>query len=418
MKRNIYEPLRKVQLAFLTLTAFFPVAPWIFCNVLLDGWALHWVFTGLAFLFAGCSMLVDKKLRSLVCVAGIVVQVVLGILLLPGKAAGFDMITLLAVPALYSVALLIVRPMAEYPAGKEPHGLIYLVGILLYFVWYMTMASLEVKENYTLSPANTEMLILFLLFLALVMFSRNRGTLDSASQGRFYIPPSIHRVNWLLISVMMGAIIIVGALPFVGKILATPITTLVALFSGMLNWFWDNRIKDYTGGGQVPSASTILNSPLQTLMPFSGDAVGMPDIIMTIFLVAFLGIFLFIVIMVIIRLSKILIKVVEKVLSSSGSTDNDYLEELSDVRDTATSLKPKRRSLAEILQDRKPDEPGAQIRYHYKVLKRRHPKWRASETVRQQLSLDAAGLYERIRYGGKDATEEDAQAFETQTKGL
>lgn len=417
MKWNFYDSLRKVQLAFLTLTAIFPIAPWLYCENLPDSWALHWVFTGLAFFFAACCMLAGKKIRSVICILGILTEIALGVVLLPGKASGMGFISVMAVPVLYSVALLFIRPMAEYPPSKEPPGYVYLAGVLLYPVWHITMASLEVKEIYIHSPAKVEMLILFLLFLALVMFSRNRGTLDSASQGRFYMPPSIQRVNWLLISVLVGVIVLLGAFPVVGKLLAFPITALISLFSGAVDWLWNHRAEGYVPSA-MPTASQMLNSPLLALMPNTGESVKPPDVLMWIFAFVVLGIFIFVIVMIIIRLVRLLLKTVEKVLHSTDDGEAEYQEELTDVRDTATSLKPKVRTLKEILNDRKPDEPGAQIRYRYKVLKRRHPKWRSSETVRQQLSQEAAGLYERIRYGGKDASAEDAQNFEAQTKGL
>ena len=51
-------------------------------------------------------------------------------------------------------------------------------------------------------------------------------------------------------------------------------------------------------------------------------------------------------------------------------------------------------------------------------MKKRHPKWLSSDTVREQLPEEAAQIYERTRYGGKEASAADAKAFEKNTRGL
>ncbi len=415
MKLNTRDLLRKWQFPLLVLSAIGPIGPSLFCYLIPDAWALSWVFPGICLALACFGMLLEKKLRKLWGYAGFAVLLVTGWILLAHRTSISYGYTLFLVPVLCGFALLVILPMADLPRHKEPHAAVFVTGIFLYLFWQVFYRIRITSGDPAMEPASASIIAGFFLFLMLTLLSRNRSSLSFASMGRFSLPPVMQRVNRLLIIVFLGGVLLLGAVPFIGSVLAAPIVWAFRGLTGLLGAFLTFKPTE-----QAPLATKFpeVRPPQSDFAEnvYKGEGVRLPETATQILVVLFILALGYFVIRALVILVRFLFRLLRSMTRSTEA--GEYEDEVSDVRDTVTQLaaQPKGKKLS--LGQRKQLSPSQQIRYRYRVLKKRHPKWKSSQTVRSQLPEEAARLYERTRYGGKEADAGDARAFETKTRGL
>lgn len=417
MKLNTTDLWRKWQYALLVLTAIGPIGPSLYCYLIPQAWAMSWVFPALCLILGCFGMLLEKKLRKLYGYIGFVLLAAGALLLLPLTDRHFGY-TLFAVPVIYGFALLVILPMADLDRNKEPHAAVFAVGVGLYLFWQVFYRIRITSNDPTMAPAEPGILICFLIFLVLTLFSRNRSALAFASMGRFSTPPVMQRVNTLLTLVFLIAALLLGAVPFIGRILAAPIVWAFQGLGTLLGLFL--MLKP---SGQAPAATEFPEeSPSQgsfTENVYPNEGTALPETVMHIFAVLFILVFAYFLVRILVMLFKFLIRTLSAMIRGSEASGTEaYHDEVSDVRDVITALTPEKKARRLTPAQKKQLSPSQQIRHRYRLLKRRHPRWQASDTVRSQLPEEAAILYERTRYGQKNATTQEAAAFESKTKGL
>lgn len=421
MKLNTKDLWRKWQFPLLALSAVAPIGPSLFCYLMPEKWALSWVFPAVFLLLACFGMLLEARYRKPYGWAGFALELILGLLVFP-KIEGAREVFLLCVPLLHGILLLIILPMTELPATKEPHGGFFVLGLLLYPFWQIFYRVRITGGDPAMEPAYGGILVCFLLFLALLLLSRNRGALTFASSGRFHLPGAMVGVNRVLILVLVVGMLILGAVPSIGKVLAAPIVWVFQGIGALLALFLTKKpsgIPSVTPTEMEEIIEETLEKPEFETNTNLIVPVKLPEIVTQILLVIFLVIIAYFVGKVLVMLVKFLLRMLAKLVASSEiSAEEGYTDEVSDVRDIVTTLSPQKKVRSAGASRQQAMSGGEQIRHRYRMLKKRHPKWLSSDTVRKQLPEEAAQLYERTRYGGKEASAADAKAFEKNTRGL
>lgn len=417
MKLNTHDLFRRWQFPLLVLTAIGPIAPSLYCYLIPEAWALSWVFAAVCLVLSSFGMLLEKKARKIYGCIGIGILLAVGArLLLPLTGRPFGN-ALFSVPILYAFVLLVILPMADLEQRKEPHPAVFVVGVVLYLFWQIFYRIQVATNDSAMVPAEPGILIFFLLFLSLTLLSRNRSALIGASMGRFSLPPVMQRVNKLLILVLLIGVLLLGTVPFIGKILAAPIVWAFQGLGVLLGLFQNIKF----ASKPIPTEAVEVTHAMEEFVPNTDpvQSAELPEFVLQSFGVLFFLVSAYFLARVIIIAVKFLIQLLSAMVrGSAASGTEDYHDEVSDVRDTVTSLTPQRKERRLSASRRKQLSPEQQIRYRYRLLKKRHSKWRSSDTVRRQLPEDAAALYERTRYGGKTASAEDAKFFESKTRGL
>ena len=95
----------------------------------------------------------------------------------------------------------------------------------------------------------------------------------------------------------------------------------------------------------------------------------------------------------------------------------DYEEEITDTR-AERAAKWTIHIPRDQNRNRKKQEmdPRQQVRDRYRWLLRKHRRWGADSTARENLPVNAAQLYERARYSDHPVSQEDASQFQNATK--
>lgn len=418
MKLNTHDLWRRWQFPLLVLTAIAPIMPSLYCYLLPQAWALSWAFAGVCLALGCFGMLLEKKARKIYGYVGFALLLGLGALLLPSYAGNAYGYVLFAAPILYGFALLVILPMADFGQRKEPHAAVFFVGVGVYLFWQIFYRVRITSGDPTMEPAEPGILICFLLFLALTLLSRNRSALSAAAQGRFSVPPVMIRVNKLLILVFLVGVLLLGTVPFIGQVLAAPIVWVFQGITSLLGLFLTKKPSTQAPPSvQQPQAGADWSEVPENISPV--ESTKLPEVATQILFVLFLLVVTYFVVRVLVMLVKFLFRLLRGMIrSADGADGGDYRDEVSDVRDTVSSLTPQKKERKPSAAEKRQMSPTEKIRYRYRVLKKRHPKWQPSDTVRAQLSEEAASLYERTRYGGKDASPEDAKTFESKTRGL
>ena len=103
------------------------------------------------------------------------------------------------------------------------------------------------------------------------------------------------------------------------------------------------------------------------------------------------------------------------------AASEDYVDEVSDTRETGETVSSGRRSLFDNWFRQVNEEkltPVERVRYRYRRLLRRHQEWQPGSTARENLPADSAVIYERARYSGADITPQEAETFAQQAKSM
>lgn len=406
---------RKEQFALLVLSAVWPIAPTLFCTLIPHNWALCWIFPPLFLVLSCFGVALRKKVRTIFGWAGAVLILGTGIrALLPQIEKTVDY-ALLVTPVIFSAAFLYALYLADLPKQKEPHGVLFGIGCFLYFIWVFTYSVNLNVEGSVVGACAPGVTIIFAVFLSMFLLSRNRSGLQDASAGRFHLPPAVARINHYLILILIGGILILGLVPSVANILAMPFQLVgkgLEAFMALMELLFQGDISYET----IPTEATEPAEPPVFEPEKVSPSVTLPEVVMYLIAILFVAFVVYIVLRGVFLLYRLLVEKFRNMISYTKETA--YQDEVSDVRDTVSQLKPEKKLSVSFFGIGKPALPAEQIRHRYRILKKRHAKWSSADTVRQQLPEEAAALYERVRYGGQDATPEDARAFEKNTRSL
>ena len=127
------------------------------------------------------------------------------------------------------------------------------------------------------------------------------------------------------------------------------------------------------------------------------------------------------IILILHRVVKLLVWLLKKLWKGMGrfatAVAQDYEEEITDTRAERAAKRnintPRNQNSNRKKQDL---DPRQQVRDRYRWLLRKHRRWGVDSTARENLSAEAAEVYERARYSDHPVSKEDASQFQNATK--
>lgn len=327
-----------------------------------------------------------------------------GYLLLPPGAARY------AMPAGCALLLFAVLSLAgKKPAEASP---------IFYFSCFFAQAVSLLFLYHAQEPLRSmaAMQGAFYLWLLLFLLAFNRISLNNATLSRFRLSEGMARTGTVLTVCVFLLALVLCATPAVVSGVIWLARTLrdgtVWLLLFLINLF----PAESTGGLAAGGMPMILGPGVPM------DAEPSPFAVLLERLAAVLSAIILIVgSAVLLRyLVRALLYCMRRMLAylkrHAASVTEDYEDEITDTREEAPdrSFHPLRRRAKRKLSY--PDTPAGRIRRHYAQLLARHGTWPESSTARENLSAEAASLYERTRYSEHAPTAEDAKRFEREAQ--
>ncbi|MBQ4265453.1 MAG: hypothetical protein IJB85_08080 [Clostridia bacterium] len=253
---------------------------------------------------------------------------------------------------------------------------------------------------------------MFLLWLLLLLLAFNRISLNNATLSRYRLSAGMARAGTALTVCMFSLALLLCAMPAVVQGIRWIFRTLrnvsVYLLLLLINLFADESVGGFTEPGVPMRPQSMLPAPedpslLAVILERIASLVSMAVLIVgAVFFVRLL----------VRTLARLMRRLIDRLQRYAAAVTEDYEDEITDTRgeDGERSFHPLRRRVRQAAQY--PATPVGRIRRRYAQLLARHPAWPVSSTARENLSPNAASLYERARYSDHEITDEDAQRFE------
>ena len=253
----------------------------------------------------------------------------------------------------------------------------------------------------------------FMGYLLLIALSFNRNNMNLAGGEHREISKAMRQKNMAL---TLGLFCLALGASFIPKIydwLRTAILWLIRMLGRLLAALMPSLEQDpeeAVGGfdtGMLPEETTqtgLFGQILEILMWVIGGLIAL------ILIIFFLH-----------RMAKLVVWLLKKLWKGMGrfatAVAQDYEEEITDTR----AERAAKRTAANVRDGsrnrRKQDlDPRQQVRDRYRWLLRKHRRWGADSTARENLPINAAQLYERARYSDHPVSQEDVSQFQNATK--
>ena len=414
MKLNTTDFLRKCQYPLLLALGSIPVAVLVIMNIAPQLLQRIWMLPA-AFVLLSWGCIITPGRRRVLCgVLSAAALLALGWLVLEIHAR----LLLLLLPILYGALIFVVLPIGGWARGRELNVAWHMIGVLLYVLLQLLISGSRRMGKVTYDPAAGAVLGCFLAFVALVLLTLNRASLDSAAMSRRKVPVSMRRQNLVITMVLLVLGVGIAAIPAIGSVLQKAWDLLmrgVAFVAALLMSLMPERQAGGTGGGGgMPDEMGFgeMQEP-SAFARFMEKALLVVTVVLVLLLAYFAG-------RALIRKLKLLLKYLWNRLSQYNATaGEDYEDEITDTREEPQA---ERSSLLGRLRRMAPEDengmpPNERVRYRYRRMKWRR-EWNKASTARETLPENAAALYERVRYGGHTLTEEEAGRFREETRRI
>lgn len=401
MKEHNNELLRKGQFLLLMACAVNPIPLLIyvaFASMLLPfAWLLPLAYILLALL----SFRIPGKFRLLYGVGGCVVLLGLGYAML---LSGAHWITMLA-PALYAGVLMASLPVASWPPNKEISPLWYYTGALLHVAVFVFKFIYKAFNGFSMDSIDPGLLLSFFVMVILVMLSLTRINLSASANGRQKPSAFMWQKNITLTVVFFILAALIALVPAIYEALEAVFGWFGSLIKRLIDSIEvENIVNDLDGGGATP---TEPGTP-------QGESL-LEKILNIIFHIVWYGVLVALIAPWIPKIIRAISRFFKKLLSGASTyisdASGDYEDEVTNLR-SAPKQKKQRFSSAE----ERSLPPAQRIRYRYRRLMSKHPEWESGSTARENLSDQAAPLYEKARYSDHPITEADAARFTSNTR--
>lgn len=367
------------------------------------------ILAGIYIALAWLCTLTPGKLRvpvGVLCAAGMAAACAA---MLPWEAG----VQMALIPVLYAVMLLGGLQVGGWAPGKELHPMVGSVGLVLHMAaQFLVNVDAQNRAEPIYALVTLPLTVGFLVFAAMSLLALNRSSLNSAVNGRSNVPTSMRRKNRLLTAGLMALVLAVASLPAVIRAIERVwewikycLWLLVQFIMNLFPEAQSGGTESAGGGMEALTAETAEQSLLSKILEMILLLVGVIIIVVLVIMA----------LRIVWRRLKVLLKVLwERLNAYMVSSSEDYVDEISDTRDGADHERSPRRSRRRLLK-RRIDEsalnPQERIRYRYLQAWLRHPEWTPERTARENISADAADLYERARYSSHEVTEREAEAF-------
>ena len=417
MKKIGADFFRKAQFPFLIALGTAPFPLMLLSPYGAGLWLRVGTFAAVYAALAILCLLAPGKIRLAAGIVGAALLLGLGFLILPILGHG----QLILIPALYIAALLSGLPMAAWPREKEISLLWTVAGVLLHGA-AQVLVNIGRKNGAlpTLLQAAPGLTVCLLSFLLLAMLSLNRASVGEAGMGRHATPRSMRLKNVALTAGFLALGALIACIPGVVRALQGLWAWIKGLLRRAAMWLMslgtgtgpvesggggDGGMPDLAALGEAGEGSPILMQLERVLVVLSliAAAVGAA------FAVKFLAG----------RIRRLVRYLRDRMRQYAAAAGEDYVDEVTDTREGGeASGTPLLGRLRLNLGDDRRLPPGLRIRRRYLRLRLRHGNWHASQTARETLPDAAARLYERARYSDHAVTEEEARAFEQETRRI
>lgn len=374
------------------------------------------------------SRLVPQACTALVGMAALCLPVLLLLTAIPGRARpivlaacslallGTGNLILPRGAAMYAMpigcAVLLMGSLSQ--AGKKPSDaspMFYFFCVLaqILSLFFLHHAEEALKSMLPIRGA-------FYLWLLLFLLAFNRISLNNATLSRFQLSEGMARTGTVLTVCVFALALLLCAMPAVvsgvlwlGRMLREGSIRLL-LF--LINLFPSDSAAGAAGGGMpmLPAVGVPVDTDLSV---FAVILERIASVLSAIILIVGSAVLLR-------YLVRALLYCMRRVLAHlkryAAAVTEDYEDEITDTREESGqhTIHPLRRKAKPRFSY--PDTPAGRIRRRYAQLLARHSAWTSSSTVRENLSAEAAALYERARYSEHAPTAEDAKRFEQETQ--
>ena len=409
MRYDLNFFLRKTQFALMAALGVLPlvlVLNAFFAPELLAGlWLLVLIYVVLA---VG-AMVIPGKLRIWIVIAAALLLV-----LFWGKAYPGSRQWMAALSAgIYALLLIWSMGFGSMGQADELPAYVTWVGVSLHLLVQLVLLIAPMQNFTGLDAVAPWLTAAMTAFLFLAVLAANRRSLLKASTGRQEVPTAMRRRNLLMTALIFAGAMVLSFNSLVTQGIHTVFAWLIQLLMA-LAFGTEDLIPDPT-------------EPVETVPPTTEDLGTLPPapeirvdawfyvFAQTVAIIA-LAILVFFALRRVLRKFPGLKAALTRHFSASSE---DYVDEVSNTReggfvDQIRSLRKKRRE--NVRESQLP--PRERIRFRYRKLMKKHPKWTSGQTARENLPEELASVYERARYSQHPITEEQAEQFRQNAKKL
>lgn len=416
-KRDWREALRKMQMPLEIFFGFAPVPLLMGAVITPEAWATPLITPAVYVLWTCLLILVPGKLRVPLGILGCLAVVAVAVLTMPVFTSAASVL----LPILFAAMLFYSWRIGSFSPDDELSLAIPAISVFAHVVTqFLILADTSRGEEALYAMIRTPLIVSFLLFMLLAILSMNRDSMQRAVNGGSRAPKKLRRRNVLLSLVAMAVSVGMASIP-----------ALIDAVTRLWDFIW-KTIGDAVMwllnamSNRETSASRGEGSREPGGLPISMETSPLAEFLdkLAVILAAIgLLIFLFWALRVLYRHMKRLFRfIADKMKQYAQSTSEDYVDEITDLRDESGArgsvLDSLRKRFTQPRVDEKSLPPRERIRFLYKKLNKKHAEWHTSATARENIPESAASLYERARYSAHPVTDEDADRFRTNTRGV
>lgn len=404
--------LKKALSVVMLALAGLPVALLLGVNGFADQMSKCGVFAGLYLASALLCISVKGKWRLPVGIAFAALILAAGWTLLPWQNGKWWLFIL---PVGYVILLFYSLPIGGWTSERElPFAVSFTGGGV-----FAAAQILQMIPSGVYARIQVPLLISFLAYAILWMFSLNRQSLQAASARGQGASENMKSKNRLFTIGMMALILVVSAIPAIGRALAWLWQKCLYVI-GRIAAFLASLLPETTTGGETGGGLSDMGMMEAASEP-SAFAVLMEKIFMVLALIG-LALAVFAGMRIVWKKLRVLARKLWTLLNRYAlAASEDYVDEVADTRETGETASKGRRSLFDNWLHQVNEEkltPVERVRYRYRRLLRRHQEWQPGSTARENMPTDAAVIYERARYSGADITPQEAETFAHQAKTM
>jgi hypothetical protein len=403
------ELLRKLQQFVMLTLGLYPACACIVVFIAPEMLGYLWILST-AFFLLGCLTLLLPKLRLFIGLLGSALFILPPVLLLQDNAR-----TILLIYGIgYSAVLLWSLQICGWSEEQElPAG--WLAACMTFLMIGTAFSAYEPH----LKPLAPEIRFGMFVFVFLALCSLNRSSLFLAAGGRGSISGKMKRKNLLLIIGMFSLAMVIALVPSIMGILEWLLSLVIRSFDQVKTSFPVETVVETTAPPTTePTVGGAGGGGTNTLTEYLPPSQTSRTTFVIMTMIAW-GVMVPFGIFVLYKLSKVLIaaaqKLGQKIVDGASTLAEDYEDEITDIRDEENRQAPEqeKKKLQPVFVRFTPTE---KIRNRYKRLLQKHPQWKQSSTARENLSEEAAQIYEKARYSSHTVTDRDAEDFKTKTK--